>query len=255
MADDLKKKRISELDNVGNDQSTGLPIVADGDLFEVAEPQENGTFYASKNISIEQIKEYIFAVAYPIGSIYMSLDGTNPQYLFGGQWELFAQGQTIFGVAAKDTSQKDAYSDRFGGAGLTGGNYTVTLNTNNMPQHTHQVDSLSTLLDMGAVEFGIRHSLAQESGKTDPSVKIDPSIGTVTSPSTDIPGTWATGTYIKDQPSSSNQNGDKVSIKMPGMKTEVALGNAGKQNPDPIEVLPPYVTCYIWKKIGDTIQL
>lgn len=254
MADDFEKKRISELDPVSNNPTTHIPLLNNGDLLEVAEPQENGTIYISKNMSIYQIKEYLFASIYPVGSLYMSIQNVDPGSIFGGQWELYAQGRTLIGVD-RDKSKGDQYNQKFGFANRTGGAKTVTLNTNNMPQHVHNVESISTLLDMGAVEFGIRHSLAQESGKTDPSVKMDKTYGTVTSPTKDVTKTWSTGTYIKNQPSDSDQKGDSVKIKLPGMTTTVEVGNAGKPSPDPINILPPYVTCYIWLKTGDTIDL
>lgn len=41
---------------------------------------------------------------YPIGSIYISVNNTNPSSLFGGTWESFATGRTLVGV---DTSQEE----------------------------------------------------------------------------------------------------------------------------------------------------
>lgn len=40
---------------------------------------------------------------YPIGSIYLSVDNTNPTKWFGGTWELIAQGRTLVGVDTNDT--------------------------------------------------------------------------------------------------------------------------------------------------------
>lgn len=41
---------------------------------------------------------------YPIGSIYISVNAINPSEYFGGVWEQFAQGKTLFGV---DSTQTD----------------------------------------------------------------------------------------------------------------------------------------------------
>lgn len=64
--------------------------------------------------------------AYPVGSIYMSVNDTSPASLFGGTWE---QLKDRFLLAAGDT-----YS-----AGLTGGEATHTLTVDEMPKHSHNL--------------------------------------------------------------------------------------------------------------------
>ena len=61
---------------------------------------------------------------YPIGSIYMSINETNPSELFGGEWERI---KDTFLLASGDTYEN----------GTTGGEATHTLTTNEMPSHTH----------------------------------------------------------------------------------------------------------------------
>ena len=41
---------------------------------------------------------------YPIGSIYISVEATNPSKWFGGTWQSFGSGRTLVGV---DTSQTE----------------------------------------------------------------------------------------------------------------------------------------------------
>lgn len=62
---------------------------------------------------------------YPVGSIYMSVNATNPSTLFGGTWE---QIKDRFLLAAGTT-----YA-----AGSTGGAATHTLTANEMPAHNHK---------------------------------------------------------------------------------------------------------------------
>lgn len=40
---------------------------------------------------------------YPIGSIFLSVNDTNPSTWFGGTWEQIAQGRTLVGVNTDDT--------------------------------------------------------------------------------------------------------------------------------------------------------
>lgn len=65
----------------------------------------------------------------PIGSIYLSVNDTNPSAFFGGKWEQIAQGRTLVGV---DTSQTE-----FNTVKKTGGEKTHILTVNEMPQHKH----------------------------------------------------------------------------------------------------------------------
>lgn len=62
--------------------------------------------------------------AYPVGSIYMSVNSTNPGELFGGTWEQI-QGRFLLG-------QGSGYS-----AGATGGEANHTLSTSEIPAHNH----------------------------------------------------------------------------------------------------------------------
>ena len=67
--------------------------------------------------------------AYPIGSIYMSVNSTSPNSLFGGTWERFANGRCLVGVNESDTD--------FSSAQKTGGEKAHTLLTSEMPRHNH----------------------------------------------------------------------------------------------------------------------
>lgn len=71
---------------------------------------------------------YILDNVYPVGSIYMSVNSTNPKKLFGGTWEQI-QGKFLFGM-------NSSYP-----AGSTGGEITHKLTANEMPAHAHYMAS------------------------------------------------------------------------------------------------------------------
>lgn len=71
----------------------------------------------------ELMKGRIWKECYPVGSIYMSVNSTDPSTLFGGSWERI---QDTFLLASGSTY----------GAGTTGGSAKATL-----PSHTHTVGS------------------------------------------------------------------------------------------------------------------
>lgn len=69
---------------------------------------------------------YILDNVYPVGSIYMSVNSTNPENLFGGTWEQI-QGRFLFGM-------NSSYP-----AGSTGGEITHALTIDEMPEHNHTI--------------------------------------------------------------------------------------------------------------------
>ena len=77
---------------------------------------------------------------YPVGSIYIGVNNTNPSTLFGGTWTAFGTGKTLVGV---DTSQTEfdtveetggAKTKSYTPAGTVG---NTTLTVAQIPSHTH----------------------------------------------------------------------------------------------------------------------
>ena len=67
----------------------------------------------------------LFNMIYPVGSIYISVNNTNPSLLFGGTWEKI---EDTF-LLASGTNYA---------TGTTGGEATHTLTTNEIPSHSHR---------------------------------------------------------------------------------------------------------------------
>lgn len=70
--------------------------------------------------------EKIVDLVYPVGSIYMSVNGTDPGTLFGGTWERL-EDRFLLGAGSNYT------------AGTTGGEAQHTLTVNEMPSHRHEI--------------------------------------------------------------------------------------------------------------------
>ena len=73
---------------------------------------------------------------YPVGSIYMSVNNTNPSTFFGGTWEAWGAGKVPVGVDANDTD--------FATVEQTGGEKTHTLTVSEMPSHKHTVEAIGS---------------------------------------------------------------------------------------------------------------
>lgn len=69
-------------------------------------------------------KNDIINIVYPVGSIYIAFNSTNPQSIFGGTWEII-QDRFLIGAG-------NSYA-----LGNTGGEVNVTLGVNNIPSHNH----------------------------------------------------------------------------------------------------------------------
>lgn len=70
-------------------------------------------------------------IGHPVGSIYMSVDPTNPSQIFGGTWVSWASGRVPVGINDSDTD--------FSAAEKTGGAKTHTLTEEQLAiSYTHR---------------------------------------------------------------------------------------------------------------------
>ncbi|MGN0967161.1 MAG: phage baseplate protein [Candidatus Coprovivens sp.] len=87
---------------------------------------------------------------YPIGSIYMSVNSTNPSQLFGGTWEQIS-GRFLYCTTTSKTT---------GGSTTTG---STTLTINQIPSHRHpgiywSAGSAAMGLDAGGNNVYLQHN-------------------------------------------------------------------------------------------------
>lgn len=100
----------------------GLVKVKPEDIKEVFELQElvertKEELALDEDLSkVISFKKYILNTLYPIGSIYTSLENTNPSTFLGGSWELIDSGYV-----------------RVGASSSKGGNNSISLSVSNLP--------------------------------------------------------------------------------------------------------------------------
>ena len=154
----------------------------------------------------------LFLKSYPVGSIYVSNQNTNPGTIFGGTWVSFGTGRTIVGV---DTSQSE-----FNTIEKTGGEKTHTLSVSEIPSHDHTV--------FGITAGAVNSSPARLRLQNDGNLVLYGSNGSAL---------WNSGTNASSQSKTYRQ----VSIGEDG--TSGSSGSGGSHNN-----LQPYITVYMWKR-------
>ena len=165
---------------------------------------------------------------YPIGSIYLSVNSTNPGTVFGGTWE---QIKDRFILSAGDT-----YAN-----GSTGGAATVSLVEGNLPSHRHSIPALSGT----AASKSIAHSHGVGSGSSfvyAPSgatnVKVIAGGDGQKGPSNGTSG--QNFTYSGSTASGGGSHDHSV--------TTVANNSGYTGSGTAHNNMPPYIAVYVWKR-------
>lgn len=169
-----------------------------------------------------QKKLEIIDLVYPVGSIYMSMNATNPKDLFGiGTWERCGVGRVPVGVSP-DTQA-------FSTAGNSGGSMTHTLTVDEMPPHQHYPSDRDshTITENGVVYKSQFVTVANM-------------------------GSAATGRYQVGTSSSSNlwtvaSKGRSDQEKYGVSATSDTSSVGGGQS---FSTMPPYFVCYMWKRVA-----
>ena len=104
---------------------------------------ESGETFVTKD-TFDSLKnadnsDNIMLANYPVGSIYMSVNPTNPANLFGGTWATWGAGRVPVGVSTADSD--------FNSVEKTGGEKTHILTLSEMPTHMHTMDSVVSIKD------------------------------------------------------------------------------------------------------------
>ena len=163
------------------------------------------------------LKDYIesFSKAiYPVGSIYMSVNATNPSTYFSGTWVAWGAGRVPVGINASDSN--------FNTVEKTGGAATVTLSASQIPSHTHAKGTLATA-SAGAHTHNLQNQKAPWGTSASNRVLVD-----ATSGYTEVTNKATT---------SAGAHTHTVS------GSTAATGGGGSHNN-----LQPYIVCYMWKR-------
>ena len=187
------------------------------------EPDENA------NVTVPQPS---ILNAYPVGSIYMSVVGTDPAELFGGTWEAIAPGRVLLGAGEYDS--KTTYT-----AGAKGGAVRQFLHEINLPKHTHTVEIEKTaathnhrngVYDEGPAGAG---PLSTNYG----AIKMYPTSTQHVMAADGSAFSTSTQLYMGYTSTDSTKHTHAVTV-----------GSYGYDNPRPVGLMQPYLVVYMWKR-------
>ena len=184
---------------------------------------------------------------YPVGSVYISFNATDPSTLFGGTW-----------ARLKDTfllANGDAYP-----ANSTGGSATKTISTSNLPAHNHTVNSAGAHTHTGTTSSAGSHT------HTRGSMNITGTVGAIAEEGT----SYANGAFYQSSSlytghgggvdhmvymdasrswtgatSSAGSHTHTFTTSSAGSHTHTTNNTGGGT---PLNIMPPYTTVYMWKR-------
>lgn len=262
MSEGIKGKKITDLE-----EKTEL---TDADLFVIG----NGGTASLKRIMwgnilgniVEKILGKITDRAHPIGSLYFTVTNNNPKNFLGGTWELWGAGRTIVGFDAADPNFNTA--EKMGGEKthklteeeMPGHSHTVQSHTHSIAAHSHGLNShthgipalTGTAASNGAHKHVVPHSAdASTSGSGARMYGYDADGKT-------------TADYSNRYTSNTGAHAHTVTTKAAttgsasGSTANSAAATSGATEPGTSEVggnkahsnLQPYIICYIWKRIA-----
>ena len=125
---DKGKIYIGEGETTTVDGVTGVSKVTAQNIIDaINDNQTNEKYVQLKDEN--NLKTYLLAYIYPVGSIKMTADNINPSTYLGGTWVAWGAGKVPVGVDTTDTD--------FATVEKTGGEKEHILTTNEMPSHEH----------------------------------------------------------------------------------------------------------------------
>jgi len=182
----------------------------------------------------------LFDAMYPIDSIYISMNNTNPSELFGGIWESICKGRTLIGVDEED-SDFDVVELKGGSKNhlhnLNNHTHTSTAHTHNISSHTHNLSTTGGArirADSGTVYSGDWSDVNVQSNITR---RI--AVTGVTDSAAIRQGTGLMG-----------RTDGITTITNTGATTSGATGAPSNNNTNLESNLTPFITCYMWRRVA-----
>lgn len=210
---------------------------------------EAGIKKAAEEITKTQEKlENIVDIVYPVGAIYLSVSNVNPGSFFGGIWTQFAIGRTIIGINPDD--------ENFNHTEKTGGSKAKGIKEENLPAHKHTFTPEGEIEEreiQGKTRYSeVPHghdiyggvSLSNITGYK--ALKIEDIVESKYNIFFDEPEDGVRTGYARTETLHSHYfDVPPHGHGFTGKTKETGYVGESKE----MDILPPYVTCYIWKRV------
>ncbi len=168
----------------------------------------------------------ILSIAYPIGSIYMSVNSTNPKEFFGGTWEAL-EDRFLIGASSKYLAE------------TTGGEETHKLTNNEMPSHKHD-----NAISVKASQVSHKHSVwgSTTHGGYGAGIRYNTSVRGFAGAEVNNGGTEYHENFLC---------GDAAMLAVsPSISVTSSISNANAGGNNAHNNIPPYLAVYMWKRIS-----
>ena len=193
---------------------------------------------------LSSIKKEMMLEAHPVGSLYWSMEATDPSKLFGGTWEQIKDRFVWAGT---------------GYPGSTGGSITKTLTTENLPAHTHSTPSHTHGYTRADSIQGTAISVNQMPSHNHSEYTGMRYGSNIPSVNTAFIGSgywdWSAGKYgiVKNYAGATDWIGGNAShghgLNTSWVSTGESSGTSGSTGSgSAFDILPPFIVAYCWKR-------
>ena len=178
-----------------------------------------------------QLQEFLLKV-YPVGSIYISYNSTNPSSLFGGTWENYGSGRVLKGINS-------------GTAGQTGGSDAATLKISNLPAHTHDISHTHTTTKTTTSTMSLT---AESAGEHSHNGNLSFAGKTGGTKSVNVVSEFS-GANLLTLPAGAHTHNVSGTVTIPELTTKSSSLTSGSTGSgEAFSIQNPYITVYMWRR-------
>ena len=209
-----------------------------------------------ENKVVTQAINELVNIIYPVGSIYMSVNSTNPGNLFGGTWTAWGSGRVPVGISESDNDFNA--SEQMGGekehilttAELPEHTHTFTgtaVNTKNQSaNHTHSIPALSGSTGSNGAH---NHILAGRTNGFGDNSLINGVVGTnAVWNSEEGQLTRSSGNHSHPVTTNESNTGSNSANHTHSVTAKGTISKTGSDSAH--NNLQPYIVCYMWKRVA-----